>query len=173
MIDPKEKEVLAKAMRINRVIWAAMLSSIGIYILVAHLTEGKIRIAEGAGEVFGLLKTVLLVLGIGELVLIPLIRRLMLRPSFVSPVQGASTAPLTPQSYPAAAKYSAVLIVSLAIAETVAIYGLVLFFLSGDFSTLYLFAALGAAGMLVSRPKMDELEQLALAMSQKAPARRV
>ena len=164
MIDPKEQEVLSNAMKINWVIWAAMVSSIGMYILVAHLTEGKIRIAEGAAEVFGLLRTVLLFVGIGELVLIPLIRRLMLRPSSLTPVQSASTGALTPQTHPAAVKYSAALIASLAIAETVVIYGLVLFFLSGDFNTLYLFAALGAAGMLVHRPKEGELEQLAARM---------
>jgi hypothetical protein len=164
MIDPKEQEVLSKAMKINWAIWAAMVSSIGIYILVAHLTEGKIRIAEGAGEVFGLLRNILLLVGIGELVLIPLIRRVMLRPSARSLMLGAPSSSLTPQSHPAAALYSAALVVSLAIAETVAIYGLVLFFLSGDFNTLYLFAALGAAGMLVHRPKGGELEQLATRM---------
>lgn len=164
MIDPREQEVLSKAMKVNWVIWAAMVSSIGIYILVAHVTEGKIRIGAGAGEVFGLLRTILLIVGIGELVLIPLIRRLMLRPSSLSPVQGAPASALTPQSHPAAARYVTALITSLAIAESVAIYGLVLFFLSGDFGTLYLFAALGAAGMLVNRPKGGELEQLAAGM---------
>lgn len=37
MIDPKEREVLDKATKINRMIWTAMLLSIGVYILVAHL----------------------------------------------------------------------------------------------------------------------------------------
>jgi F0F1-type ATP synthase membrane subunit c/vacuolar-type H+-ATPase subunit K len=164
MIDPREREVLDKAMKINWVIWAAMVSSIGIYILVAHLTEGKIRVGAGIGEVFGLLRTVLLIIGIAELLLIPLIRRLMLRPSSLTPVQGATAVALTPQSHPAAARYTSALIVSLAIAESVAIYGLVLFFLSGNFGTLYLFAALGASGMIVSRPKVDELEHLATRM---------
>ena len=163
MIDAKEKEVLAKAMRINWVIWAAMLSSIGIYVLVAHLTKGKVTIGAGIGDVFGLLKIILLVVGILELLLIPYIKKLVLK-GVRPPKTTAAMGIAGPGSHPAVAAYMSALIVSLAIAESVAIYGLVLFFLGGDFQTLYLFAALGACGMIVSRPKMDELEQLAAAL---------
>ncbi len=162
MIDPREQEVLAKAMKTNWLIWAAMVSSIGIYILVAHMTAGEIRIGAGAAEVFGLLRTVLLILGIGELVLIPLIRRLVLKG--VRPPKTAAAMGTMGGSHPAVAAYTSALVVSLAIAESVAIYGLVLFFLSSDFNTLYLFAALGAAGMIVNRPKSEELERLAADM---------
>lgn len=159
MIDPKEKEVLDKAMRINWVIWAAMMSSIGIYVLVAHLTEGTVAIGAGIGDMFGFLRMLLLAVGILELLLIPVIKNLIIksvRPPKTPVVTGIAAA----GSPPAVAAYTSALVVSLAIAESVAIYGLVLFFLRGDFQTLYLFAALGAAGMIISRPKIDELEQL-------------
>jgi hypothetical protein len=163
MIDPGEREVLEKAMKINWVIWGAMLSSIGIYVLVAHLTEGKVRIGAGLGDVFGLLRILLLAFGLLELLLIPFIKKLVLKN--VRPPKTTAAMGITgPGSHPAVAAYTSALVVSLAIAESVAIYGLLLFFLGGDFQTLYLFAALGACGMIVSRPKMAELEHLATRM---------
>lgn len=161
MIDPKEKEVLEKAMRINWLIWGAMFASIGVYVLVAHLTAGTVRISPGIGDVFGLLRTILLIIGIGELLLIPVIKRLAMKSASATKGGGIGAGLLAMQSHPAVAKYTTALVVSSAIAESVAIYGLVLFFLSGDFGTLYLFTALGAAGMLVNRPKGEELDSLA------------
>lgn len=164
MIDAKEREVLEKAMRINWVLWGAMLASIGVYILVAYFMEGKVKIGEGLGEVFATLRIVLLAIGIGELVLIPFIKRFLLRSSSLTPIRSASTGPMAVQSHPAVARYTIALIAALAIAESVAVYGLVLFFLGGDFGTLYLFTALGATGMVINRPKMDEIEHLAITM---------
>lgn len=57
------------------------------------------------------------------------------------------------------------MIVTLAIAESVAIYGLLLLFLGKDFQSLYIFTAVSAAAMIVHRPKMDEVERLAIAVS--------
>ena len=73
---------------------------------------------------------------------------------------------LVPKQYstPALGKYTTVSIVSWALAESVAIYGLLLFLLGGSFKDLYLFVAVALAVMIYYRPKMSELVELASAM---------
>ena len=53
---------------------------------------------------------------------------------------------------------------SLAISESIGVHGFVLFLLGGDFKTLYIFIFISAIAMLVYRPKVEELGQLAIAM---------
>ncbi len=57
-------------------------------------------------------------------------------------------------------KYFTAVIISLALAESIGIYGLGLFFLGGGFETLYLFNVLSAIAMFFFRPKGEEFEKL-------------
>jgi len=64
------------------------------------------------------------------------------------------------------------MIVSLALSESIGIYGLVLFLLGDSFQTLYIFISISALAMFFYRPKREDLETLAIAMQTKeAPAR--
>lgn len=58
------------------------------------------------------------------------------------------------------------LMVSLALSESIAIYGLVLFFLGDDYQSLYLFVGISAIAMFFYRPKKEELEELIRAAMQ-------
>ena len=50
--------------------------------------------------------------------------------------------------------------ITLAIADSIGIYGLVLFMMGEDFQTLYIFLFLAALIMFWHRPKTEEYEQL-------------
>ena len=60
-------------------------------------------------------------------------------------------------------QYIPAVITTLALAESIGIYGLLLFLLGGDFKTLYTFIIVSALAMIFYRPKREELERLALA----------
>ena len=66
--------------------------------------------------------------------------------------------------------YAAVVIISLALSESIGIYGLVLFLLGGGFKTLYTFIAVSALAMVFYRPKREEMEKLAMAYKKQAGA---
>jgi hypothetical protein len=63
---------------------------------------------------------------------------------------------------PFVGKYTTFVIVSLALSESIGIYGFVLFLLGDSFQTLYTFIAVSALAMIFYRPKRKELEKLAM-----------
>jgi len=166
MIDAKERETLNSGMKIIWIIWGAMFVSLGIYIIAAHIIADQIKMQSLAPDVFSLLRNVLYVIVLVELALIPFIKKLSLKSPLklsqasIQQIPGAG-------NHPAVGKYASVVIISLAIAESIAVYGLLLFILGKDSHGLYLLIAISAMAMILYRPKMDELEKLAVALSEK------
>ena len=68
---------------------------------------------------------------------------------------------------PVIGKYTSAMLLSLALSESIGIYGLVLFFLGDSFQTLYIFIGISALGMFNYRPKREEIEKFAVAMQTK------
>lgn len=164
MIDAQEKEMLSKGMRVLWIIWGAMLASLCIYLIVGHMIVDEIKIEGISPDIFSLLRNILFIVALVELAIIPVIRKFILRtPAKISQSSFGQQIPGT-ANHPALAKYSSAMIVSLALAESIAIYGLVLLFIGKDFQSLYLFTGISAAAMLVYRPKIDELEKLAIGL---------
>jgi len=58
-------------------------------------------------------------------------------------------------------KYTAAILVSSALSETVGIFGLVLFLLGDSFQNLYLFIGISAIALIYFRPKKEEIEKMA------------
>jgi|LQYC01.1.fsa_nt_gi hypothetical protein len=65
---------------------------------------------------------------------------------------------------PFVTRYFNAVIVSLAVSESIGLYGFVLFFFSADFPIPYTFMAISAAAMFYFRPKIEELNRLAAVM---------
>lgn len=57
--------------------------------------------------------------------------------------------------------------VALLLIEIVAVFGFVMFILGDDFNTLYIFSVLGALGLFLHRPKIEELAAIDYALSAK------
>ncbi|MDP3047943.1 MAG: hypothetical protein Q8N12_00740 [Thermodesulfovibrionales bacterium] len=164
MIDAKERDILNSGMKVIWIIWGAMLASLGIYIIVGHMVIAKIKMAEMSPDVFSLLRNALYVVAVIELAIIPFMRKIMLK---ASPKETQSSAGYQIPgivTHPALGRYTTVTIVSLALAESIAIYGLLLLLIGKDFQSFYVLTAVSAVAMLVYRPKMDEVEKLAIAL---------
>ena len=55
-------------------------------------------------------------------------------------------------------KYMSVIIISLTLSEIIVVFGILLFMLSGDISSLYIFVAVSAVAMLMNCPKSLEVQ---------------
>jgi hypothetical protein len=150
-LDAGEKLALKNGMRIIWVIWSFMLLSLCIYVLVCHLLKTDLWGIVDIGDTLTTLKYVLLIVSFADFGLIHFMRKMILSSS--------------PKRYPSViGQYTTAIIVSLALAESIGIYGLVLFFLGSDYQTLYIFNVLAAIAMVIYRPKMEELEKLNIAI---------
>lgn len=144
------------------VIWGAMLVSLFIYIVVCHVLSKGFVSAGGFDLPIGLLRKILAVIGAVVVLVAYFMRRSILsgknripQPKPVERTAGWNTNPFV-------AQYVAVVIVSLAMSESIGIYGFVLFLLGDSFQTLYTFIVVSALAMIFYRPKREELEKFAL-----------
>ena len=162
MLSPDEKAALEKGMRQVTLVWLAMLGAVALYVVVAMVFVGQL--SGGASEITGLIRQVFILIGSGFLVAAYLMRGTMTGiPTGTPTVQTATAAER------AVVRYNAAVLLSLGLAEAVAILGLVLFFIGKSFTDIYLFVGLSAAGMFYFRPRFEELEAIAQTMTQSRP----
>jgi len=151
-----------KGLKILWIIWAAMLGSLLIYVFICHQGGEEIRGNMTSELPIGLLKNIFHGAVIVTLLFAHFLRRFMLTGRF----SRSEVRPYNPGSMshqPALlAKYTVAVLVSLALCEGIGICGVVLFFLGADLKTLYIFIAISALSMFYYRPKMEELERLAM-----------
>ena len=159
-MEIREKTDLNQQFKVMWIIWGAMMVSLLVYIFVCHFVGEEIRDSMKIDVDIKLLRNIFFVVAACELGVIYYIRKIMLgvRPavSEITPVQHESE--LNRPSY--SGKYLTAMVISLAIAESIGIYGLVLFFLGDSFQTLYLFMGISAVTMFYYRPKIEDIEQL-------------
>ncbi len=164
MFEQNEKEQLVKGMRVLKIIWGAMLLSLGIYVFVCHFIGSQAARPMGENFPVDLLRNILYVISAAELFLIHFLKKIMLKAPAAGQPADTPARKETANVHPAVGKYTAAMIVCYSIAESIGIYGVVLFFLSLDYETLYVFIFISAVAMVFFRPKFEELEQLAAAM---------
>lgn len=154
MIDKQKMEAIDKGFITLNVIWGAMLFSLFIYLFVAHYLKGSIE-ASLDENTLGLFRSALYAVSAVTLISSFYIRKLILRTKRMSGRQVPEV-----QS-PAVARYFTALIVTLALCESVGIYGLVLFLMGKNSTDLYLFIAVSVAAMVYYRPRKEEVLELA------------
>ena len=66
--------------------------------------------------------------------------------------------------HPAIGKYASVILITSSLLELIGLFGVVLYFLTKDNLSLYLFLIISAAGMIYFRPRKDELLALVATM---------
>lgn len=163
MLDPNIQDNLDKTHRTIRILWIAIMASLGIMLVVAH------AITEQAGqnpEVQAILRYPLMAAAVLILLAVPMVRRFLLK-------SGAETAKSmrdsTAKFNVLAARYTSAVIVSMALCESVTILGFFLYVLGGDMPTFYIFLAASVVGMYAYRPRREPLEELAKIASGQMP----
>lgn len=136
-----------------KIIWYAMLMSLAVYLLVGLMVVPNMP-STFTGDTFATLRMALYIIGFATLIAARYIKKLILGR------EGRSIDPTQNQPSSLMAKYSSAVIASLAMCESVAIYGLVLFFLGGNRTDLYVLLGISAAAMFYYRPRKEELDGL-------------
>ncbi len=144
---------LDKRLMTLRIIWFAMLMSLGIYLFVGIQVGTNVHSSINE-DTLDILRTVLYAMAFAILIATRYLRKLIL--SGKSQV----SQPAQILKYAALQKYSAATIVALAMSESIGIYGLILFFLGKNSTDLYLLILISAAAMVMYRPRKDEMLNL-------------
>jgi F0F1-type ATP synthase membrane subunit c/vacuolar-type H+-ATPase subunit K len=167
MVAVSEKGANQNQLSVLWIIWGAMVVSLCIYVLICHLVGDGIRQSVDPDFPLDLLRNILYAVGIFTLFLAHFLRRFILAPRSGGTGSMSSKPPPLKEQSPVIGKYTSAMLLSLALSESIGIYGLVLFFLGDSFQTLYIFIGISALGMFHYRPKPEEIEKLAVAMQTK------
>jgi hypothetical protein len=170
MVEAQERDAIDKGMRTLWFIWAAMLVSLLAYVFICHQPGVGFKSVEGSDFPIGLLRNIFFGVGAAAWLMAYFMRRSMLsvRPgiSDQKPVERM----VKWDGPPYIARYATTVIVSLALSESIGIYGFVLFLLGGGFKTFYIFIAVSALAMVFYRPKREKMEKLAMAYTKQTVA---
>jgi len=126
-----------------------MLMAVLIYLVVGLYMKDKIGVVMEK-DVFEKLRIALYMVSFATLIATKFIRKYIL--SRKGHVQTAQ--------HPVLAKYTLAMIVSLAMSESIAIYGLLLFLMGKKQLDLYLLTFIAVAAMLYYRPKKEEIIEI-------------
>ena len=129
-----------------RIIWGAMLFTLMIYLGVALLLSDSMEPSLAGTGVMKIMRAVLYGVSVTVLFVSWFVRRRMLR---------RMNGGISVRS--ALGKYASAVIVSLALAESIGIYGFLLFLLGGESTDLYFLIALAAGAMIFHRPRTEEV----------------
>ena len=155
MLQKDELEQINKGWKTIRVIWLALLGSLVVYLVVCMVIGDQLTISM-AGSQLEIFKYALFGVAVMTLFGAYFFRKLFLKSIAGMPGTGHQAA-----SHPAVGKYMVVIVIVMALLESIGIYGVVLFMVSKDTVSLYQLMVLSAIGMLYFRPKKEELIDVA------------
>jgi hypothetical protein len=147
-------EELDKRLLVLKIIWFAMLASLGAYLAVALVAAPTLPPSTDIAFMSAL-RTILFAVGVVILVATRHVRKLVLS-GREQPASGAARI----AGPPAIQRYATAMIVSLALSESIGIFGLVLFFLGRNPADLYFLLAVSAVAMTLYRPRKEEVLEL-------------
>lgn len=128
------------------VIRAVALMSLIALVAICHIYGDKIQIGmDEQPRIY--IRTVLYVVAITTFPVMKFIRHVLVRLNQTA--KGNST----PKS-----RYAVTIIISMAIAESIGIYGFAMYVLGDGYNTLYIFTILSALAMYLYRPKVEEYQ---------------
>ncbi len=162
-MEELNRDIVKKGMRTIWKIWASFFLALYAYIRVCHYLGKEVPYLKEYDLPLELLKYCFYALSLIALYLSYHFRRSMLeRSSIKSDLKIIERA--NKLGKPALLfKYSTIVIYSLAFPEIIALLGVVYFFLSGNYQTLYALIGISAIGMIYHRAKAKELAYVSVA----------
>jgi len=172
MLEPQERLQLRRRMRVLNIMWRFYIGSLVSFVVVCHLIGGKLTTEDFSHTTVLVIKIVLAIIALLGLVRAYSWKAAVLREWRIGPKprlirQMFTLKTMLPtSSQDAAAKYASITMISIALSESVGIYGLILFMITGEFVTLYVFVAASVMAMYFFRPRFGELEGLFIQLKQ-------
>jgi hypothetical protein len=152
-----EIQSIDKGWRILMLIWYAMLLSLVIYLQVGQVLKKEIDVI--VDEDFPMTLARLIIYGVSAMSfsVTGYFRRYVVESDRGKEKSVPKT---TRNQHPFLARYSIAVITSLALSESIGIYGLVLYLLGGNAKDLYILLAISAVAMYLYRPSRDEFDAM-------------
>jgi len=138
------------SIRLTNIIAVTIVASVFVYVAIAWVVAPTIAVENGDTELVQLMAMILAVLSLGHLVAAQMLFAVRARVAAKQP---------TPEQR--LSSYRAAIILSFALREAVAVYGLILSFLSGDVRWCLGFGAAAIASMLLGWPNRSAMDRLA------------
>ena len=152
MVNDQE---LDQGLRNAKILWATLISSLAAFVVLAQMVGEKINVSLPA-QTFTTLRTVLYVVSLCTIIGSRILRSKMLSTS------NQPTRSLTDSgTAPVVRRYISAMVISLGLAEAVALYGVILYVLGKNQVDLYALILAAATAMLRHAPKRSELLDLA------------
>jgi hypothetical protein len=167
MLSAEEQERIGRECRTLNFIWLALVMSLFVYPLLGVCLEDRIFVPM-PGRQFALFQTALYAVAPLTVVLSFFVRKLILSGKRRVARSSASGS----RKHPAVALYATAMVVSLAMVESVGIYGFVLFLIGKNHLDLYVLTFVALALMLLYRPRLEQVVELAERLRQAEPADR-
>ncbi len=162
MVEVSERRTNENRLLTLWIIWGGIFGSLFIYVFICHQFGDEIRQNANLNIPLDLVRNVLYGVAVSTLILTRFLRKFLLTGRSGSSGPTSLNSPPDPAQSSPIGKYVITMVVSLALSESIGIYGLVLFFLGESFRTLYIFIGISALAMFLYRPKREELETLAM-----------
>ncbi len=167
MFEKYEIKHLDKFYKIIMIIWLVIYSMLPIYFLICKFLEARKLIGTDPDLPIEIIGISLIAVTVMTLLFTYFIRKKILKTkksqSIVSSRDGSSISLV----HQVVARYTAAIVISSALAESVGVYGLVIFLLSQNTAMLYQFLFVSAVAMYYFRPRKSELLDLAAQMKSK------
>ena len=165
MLDPtREVRQLKAGMFKVWTIWIAMFLTLVLALIFAFLLGQDVEQKHHPRNIRQITQ-ILYGVSIVGLILAYFIRKYMLHRASSKPL-AEETSHAPGQISPYIARYKPAVVVSLAIAESIAAFGLTIFFMDGKLTPFLIFLAMSLVGLFLYRPKFEEVEQLAISIKQ-------
>ncbi len=155
-----EMEELEKGWKKILIIWFSMPATLGIYIIICNIAEEQLQFGLDPELPVETIKNALYAVSIATIICVHYLRSYML--NNIRPAPDLTHA--SELQHPAVGRYLTIIIIVSALLESIGIYGLLLFLFSNNFTILYQFIAVSAAGMIYFRPRKEELIYVADSM---------
>ncbi len=167
MLHEQEKREVIKQFKLLQILWICMLASLGLCVLLSHMASRAMMqnvqytqpVSDISSSIPGLMNTenIIYLIGAGVLVFAYFFRQFVLE-GRIKVNRGIRFRNVKPAFF---ANYYAATIIAMYIVETVGMAGTALFLSGRGFHHVYILALIGAACMLLIRPKREELEAMA------------
>jgi len=143
--------------RVVLMIWGAILASLGVYLVVCLSVGKSLQINISSDFSFKTIKYALFGVSYITLFLVYYLRKFLMNPGRSIP----NSKQISSTQHPAIAKYTIAIVITSALLESIGIYGVILFLLAKDTSSLYQLLLISAVGMIYYRPRKEELIKIA------------
>ena len=143
-----EYKQLKSDLKLHWVIVGIMLCLLFAYNFICHFFGAEIQIIVTDDQRI-LIRTIFYIIAIILFPLVNLLRHIMLRLNQTMP--GGNSAKN---------RYLVTIIVNMTIIEIVGVFGFIMYLLGDGYNTLYIFSIMGALGVFIHRPKVEEYSQI-------------